>query len=99
MTFWKNQCKKIPDSGKVGQYLGENEMLIFDIDSIDVWLKVTICMKEAENLVEAQMDLKVDKAMKSKDFEALLQKLSLKMWNECCQVILDKKRRKSTFKH
>jgi hypothetical protein len=36
------------------------------------------------------MDLKVEKSILLSEFNLLLQKLSLKVWNECCQVFLKK---------
>ena len=40
-------------------------------------------MVEHHNLIEAEMDLKIDKLMVKADFDNLIQKLALKMWNEC----------------
>ena len=40
-------------------------------------------MVESHNLIEAEMDLKVEKSMKKSEFDRLIQKLALKMWNEC----------------
>jgi hypothetical protein len=36
------------------------------------------------------MDVKVEKEIKLKDFRSLMQKLSIKFWNDCCQVFLKK---------
>ena len=43
-TFWDSYCKQIPDDGKVGDYIKENEILVLDIDSVDIWLGVKLVM-------------------------------------------------------
>ncbi len=67
----------------MGEYIHENEQLLFDIDSQDIWVKIKLQMVQHHNLIEAEMDLKIDKSMVRSDFDMLIQKLSLKMWNEC----------------
>jgi len=48
-------------------------------------------MVEQRNLIEAEMDLKIDKQMVKSDFDHLIQKLSLKMWNDCSQVFANER--------
>ena len=43
-------------------------------------------MVEQRNVIEAEMDLKVEKQMVRSEFNNLLQKLTLKMWNDCSKV-------------
>ena len=31
--FWNTQCQALPDNGKIGEYIHENEQLLFEIDS------------------------------------------------------------------
>lgn len=42
--FWTEFCKSVPDQGKVGDSIQENEILVLDIDSIDIWLHVNLVM-------------------------------------------------------
>ena len=68
----------------MGDSIQENEILVLDIDSIDIWLHVNLVMQQDQNCIEAEMDLRVDKSTSIKEFNQLMQKLSLKVWNECC---------------
>ena len=45
-------------------------------------------LKQAQNVLEAEMDLKVEKSTPLTEFNQLMQKLALKVWNECCQVFV-----------
>ena len=89
-NFWNSYCRQVPDQGKVGEFLDESEILVIEIDSIDIWLHVNLTMQQGQNKIEAEMDLKVEKSIQLKEFNRLMQKLSLKVWNECCQVFLKK---------
>lgn len=74
----------------MGEFFDENEIIVLEVDSIDIWLHVNLTMQQGQNKIEAEMDLKVEKSIKLKDFDRLMQKLSLKVWNECCQIFLKK---------
>ena len=82
-SYWQRNCLELPDKGKVGEFIVDNEQIIFEIESYDIWVKVKLQMVELHNLIEAEMDLKVEKSMKKSEFDRLIQKLALKMWNEC----------------
>ena len=90
--FWDNNCQSLPQNGKIGEYIIENEQLLFEIDSSDIWVRVKLEMVEQHNLIEAEMDLKVDKTMAKSRFDDMIQKLALKMWNECSQVFTKERR-------
>ena len=81
--FWQRNCLELPDKGKVGEFIVDNAQILFEIESYDIWVKVKLQMVELHNLIEAEMDLKVEKSMKKSEFDRLIQKLALKMWNEC----------------
>ena len=85
-NFWSTQCQILPENGKVGDYIHEHEQLLFEIDSQDIWVRVKLQMVERLNIIDAEMDLKIDKLMPRSEFDNLIQKLALKMWNECSQV-------------
>ena len=82
-AFWQMQCQAVPEHGKVGEYIHEHEQLLFEIDSQDIWIRVKLQMVEQRNVIEAEMDLKVEKQMVRSEFNNLIQKLTLKMWNDC----------------
>ena len=90
--FWNNNCQQLPQYGKIGEYIIENEQLLFEIDSSDIWVRVKLQMVEQLNLIEAEMDLKIDKTMAKSSFDDMIQKLALKMWNECSQVFTKERR-------
>jgi len=62
-NFWNGYCIQVPDHGKVGQFIDENEILVLDIESIDIWLHVNLLMQQGQNKIEAEMDLKVEKSI------------------------------------
>ena len=76
----------LPEQGTVGDHIHEHEQLLFEIESQDIWVRVKLQMVEHRNIIDAEMDLKIDKLMVRNDFDNLIQKLALKMWNECSQV-------------
>jgi hypothetical protein len=78
----------LPEQGKIGESISEGQILVFDIDSVDIWLRVDLVLKQAQNVLEAEMDLKVEKSTPLTEFNQLMQKLALKVWNECCQVFV-----------
>lgn len=62
----------MPDQGKVGDFIDENEILVLDIDSLDIWLRIKLVMAQAQNVIEAEMDLKVEKNILLSEFNLLL---------------------------
>jgi hypothetical protein len=62
----------VPDQGKVGDFIDENEILVLDIDSLDIWLRIKLVMAQAQNVIEAEMDLKVEKNILLSEFNLLL---------------------------
>lgn len=62
----------MPDQGKVGDFIDENEILVLDIDSLDIWLRIKLVMAQAQNVIEAEMDLKVEKNIMLSEFNLLL---------------------------
>ena len=43
-------------------------------------------MKAGKNVINAVLEIRVEKSMSGKDFEALIQKMSLRIWNQCCSM-------------
>jgi len=85
--FWTNNCKTIAVSGtRVGEHLREGEHIICNLESIDMWIKIKLFMVQGKYSIDANLDLKIVKAMVLKDFKNLMQKLALQMWNKCVPV-------------
>ena len=53
------------------------------MDSDDIWVKVRMFMTLKSYLVEAELDMKINKCMPWRKFMLLLQKLALDTWNKC----------------
>ena len=51
----------MPEFGKIGECISDNEQILFEIDSHDIWVRVKLQMVERHNIIEAEMDLKVEK--------------------------------------
>ena len=71
-NFWDNHCQSLPQTGKIGEYILENEQLLFEIDSNDIWVRVKLQMVEHHDLIEAEMDLKVEKTMGKSLFDDMI---------------------------
>mmetsp|Transcript_27145 Transcript_27145/g.33741 ORF Transcript_27145/g.33741 Transcript_27145/m.33741 type:complete len:141 (+) Transcript_27145:584-1006(+) len=51
-----------------------------------MWIKIKLFMVQGKYSIDANLDLKIVKAMVLKDFKNLMQKLALQMWNKCVPV-------------
>ena len=78
-TFWRKNCKVVPLQGgiKIKEHLKENDHLIFDVASVDMWCHIKLFMVQGKYNIDAIMDLKIEKNMILRDFKILLQKLAL----------------------
>lgn len=77
----------MPLSGnKVGEIFSENEHIVCKLESLDMWISIELGMVQGKYNIDANMDLKILKAMVLKDFKNLMQKLALQMWNKCVTV-------------
>lgn len=45
--FWSNYCQPVPESGKVGEFIDENEILVLEIDSLDIWIRIKLVMSQS----------------------------------------------------
>ena len=79
----------LDDSIKIKDHLKENDHLMFDMESVDMWCQIKLFMVQGKYNIDAIMDLKIDKQMILRDFKNLLQKLALQMWNRCVTVFKD----------
>lgn len=60
---------------------------MYHIDSDDIWVKIKLTCMERTNYLKADLDIRVDKQLTMSDFDNLLQKLAVDIWNRCCPVI------------
>ena len=51
-----------------------------------MWIKVNLLLTQERNVIDAELELKIEKNIALTDFDAILQKTSLKVFNECCQL-------------
>lgn len=49
-----------------------------------MWIKVNLLLTQERNVIDAELELKIEKNIALTDFDAILQKTSLKVFNECC---------------
>jgi len=66
--------------------VNQNDLVVFKLDSLDMWIKVHLIITQENNVIDAELDLKIEKNIALTDFDALLQKTSLNIFNQCCQV-------------
>ena len=64
----------------------ENDHLMFNLQSADMWCHIKLFMVQGKYNIDALMDLKIDLNMILKDLKSLLQKVALQMWNRCVTV-------------
>ena len=55
----------------------ENEHLVFEVDSVDMWTQIKLFMVQGKYNIDAVMDLKIDKNLELREFRNLMQKLAL----------------------
>lgn len=66
-------------------YLKDNDHIFCDIDSFDIWIKLSISIDSPFNSLEAELSLKIDKQMNGIEFAKIIQKLCLQIWNNFCE--------------
>lgn len=60
--FWEKNCKIVPlkSAAKVGDHLKENDHLMFNLQSADMWCHIKLFMVQGKYNIDALMDLKID---------------------------------------
>ena len=73
--------------GKINEYgIQSNDVLLYQVDSQDIWVKISLECKELQNTLHADLDIKIEKNLSQKEFDRLLQKLAINIWNRCCPL-------------
>jgi hypothetical protein len=62
----------LPRDGTLNQHVQHNDLLLYVVDSFDLWVKIRFNCSESLNMMTADLDIKIDKKMLSKNFERLL---------------------------
>jgi hypothetical protein len=62
----------LPRDGTLNQNVQQNDLLLYVVDSLDLWVKIRFNCSESLNVMTADLDIKIDKRMLSKNFERLL---------------------------
>lgn len=62
----------LPRDGTLNQNVQQNDLLLYVVDSLDLWVKIRFNCSESLNVMTADLDIKIDKKMLSKSFERLL---------------------------
>lgn len=62
----------LPRDGTLNQNVQQNDLLLYVVDSLDLWVKIRFNCSESLNVMTADLDIKIDKKMLSKNFERLL---------------------------
>lgn len=53
-----------------------------------MWVKIHLNCTELNNTLDADLDIKIEKNLSMLEFDMLMQKISLNIWNRCCHVFL-----------
>jgi len=62
----------LPRDGTLNQNVQQNDLLLYVVDSLDLWVKIRFNCSESLNVMTADLDIKIDKKMLSKNFQRLL---------------------------
>ena len=84
----------IGGDNKIRDLLREQDHLIINLESIDMWCHIKLFMVQGKYNIDALMDLKIEKNMLFKDLKNLMQKLALQMWNRCVTVFKEQRMQK-----
>ena len=73
-AFYDKNCKSVPlnSNNKIRDLLRENDHLVFNLDSIDMWCHIKLFMVQGKYNIDALMDLKIEKMMVFKDLKNML---------------------------
>ncbi len=52
--------------------MNQNDLVMFRLDSQDMWIKVSLKLTQENNVIDAELDLKIEKNIALTEFESLL---------------------------
>jgi hypothetical protein len=62
----------LPTNGKIREFVNQNDLVMFRLDSQDMWIKVSLKLTQENNVIDAELDLKIEKNIALTEFESLL---------------------------
>lgn len=74
----------LPLEGHISEYLKANDHLACDVDSLDMWIKVSLSIDSPFKNLQSELYLKMDRHMTGIDIHNIIQKLCLRIWNQFC---------------
>ena len=63
-------------------HINEEEQIILDVRSFDIWLNVFISFKSSHQWAVAHIKMKIENNLTNEAFRWILQKLAIVMWNK-----------------
>ena len=61
-----------------------NDYIMCKVDSADIWLKLKIQILSTQKSLEIGVEMKVDKELKGRNLNEIIQKYCIEIWNNYC---------------
>lgn len=74
-THWSQMTslfEVLPLTGKIRDFVSQNDLVMFKLDSQDIWIKVSLSLTQESNVIDAELDLKIEKNIALAEFDSLL---------------------------
>lgn len=85
VQLWhKTTNNVIPFLGVVKDYISEEDEIICEVRSLDIWLNVYINFKSTLHCAQSYVQMKVENNLPVEVFKGICQKLALVVWNKFC---------------
>lgn len=81
----KDTNEVIPFIGVIKDYISEEGEIIIEVRTLDIWLNLNLNFESTIKCVQSFLKIKIENNLNVGDFEAILQKLSIVMWNKICE--------------
>ena len=81
----KGSTQSIPVEGRVSQQLKNNDHIVCDLQSLDLWVRLKISVSAPCRSLDCAVELKVDRSLSGRDFYLVAQKTCLSVWNSYCE--------------
>jgi hypothetical protein len=80
----KGRNEKIPFVGNVSDFLKEEDEIVCDVRSLDIWLNLQIDFKTTSQCAQSFVKIRIYNNCSLKLFKGICQKLALVLWNKYC---------------
>jgi hypothetical protein len=78
----KSRQENIPFVGTVSDFLKEEEEIVCEVRSLDIWLNLQIDFKTTNQYAQSFVKIKIENNCSLKLFKGICQKLALVVWNK-----------------